>query len=100
MDEKEILAEKISAVYSRNKARDVYDLWFLTKKAVEIDTELIQKKLKNCKLLFSYSELFKKINEKERIWEPELKDFIIGSLPDFKQVRNYLADHLKVLTPV
>src|SRR3989338_11472979 len=37
MQEKEILAEKIRAVLSRRKARDVYDMRFLLNNGVEID---------------------------------------------------------------
>ncbi len=45
MDPKEILAEKIAAVYSRNKPRDVYDAWFLLKRlSVDLDVNLVNKK--------------------------------------------------------
>ncbi|MBI4163066.1 MAG: nucleotidyl transferase AbiEii/AbiGii toxin family protein [Candidatus Aenigmarchaeota archaeon] len=45
MDEKEILAEKVRAIMSRDKARDVYDLWFLLDKGVNFDMKLVAKKL-------------------------------------------------------
>ncbi len=44
MDEKEILAEKIVAMLSRGRGRDLYDVWFLLKRGVEVDEELVEKK--------------------------------------------------------
>ncbi len=43
LDEKEILAEKIRAIAQRKQARDLYDLWILLGKSVEIDRPLIKK---------------------------------------------------------
>lgn len=42
----EIFAEKIRALFTRNKGRDLYDLWFLVNQEVRIDNELIREKLK------------------------------------------------------
>ena len=45
MNINEILAEKGRAVFTREKARDVYDIWFiLNKKNAEKNEELINKK--------------------------------------------------------
>lgn len=46
MDEQEILVEKICSLFERRKGRDLYDVWFLLKKGVEIDIELFYKKKK------------------------------------------------------
>jgi len=59
MEEKEILAEKVRAVYQREKARDVYDIWYLLNvKKIQIDFMLIQKNYhiliwNSTKILFS-----------------------------------------------
>jgi predicted nucleotidyltransferase component of viral defense system len=42
----EVLAEKIRALLTRNKGRDIYDLWFLLRKNIEIDKDLVEEKLK------------------------------------------------------
>jgi len=42
----EILAEKIRAILTRDKGRDIYDLWFLLSKNTKIDKEMINEKLK------------------------------------------------------
>ena len=46
LEEKEILAEKIRALINRSESRDLYDIWMLLNKGVEIDKKLIINKLK------------------------------------------------------
>lgn len=42
----EILAEKIRALLYRSKGRDVYDLWFMLSKGIEIDWKMTNRKMK------------------------------------------------------
>lgn len=92
----EILAEKIRAILTRVKGRDFFDLWFLLAKKTPIDKELIQKKLKDVGLNFSFEELRKKIKStpqekiskdlaqflppNERKLIPNLKKFILNEI--------------------
>lgn len=46
MDDAEILAEKIIALMKRKKGRDLYDIWYMTKKGVRIDKKLLNRKAK------------------------------------------------------
>lgn len=46
MNEQEILAEKIIALTTRKKGRDLYDIWFLLNAGVRADIALIEKKAK------------------------------------------------------
>jgi len=46
ISKEEILAEKIRAIMTRNKGRDVYDLWFLLSQNVPIREDLLKEKLK------------------------------------------------------
>jgi len=41
----EMLAEKIRALLTRNKGRDIFDLWFFLSKGVKINWELVNKKM-------------------------------------------------------
>ena len=50
MDEQEILAEKIIALHTRKKGRDLYDTWFLLQKGIEINEALLFKKRNGQKL--------------------------------------------------
>ncbi|MBL7159231.1 nucleotidyl transferase AbiEii/AbiGii toxin family protein [Candidatus Microgenomates bacterium] len=59
----EVLAEKIRALLTRGKGRDVFDLWFLLEKGVKIDNSLVVKKLKAVSKQFSQEKLLKKIKD-------------------------------------
>lgn len=93
MHEEEILAEKIRAIVSRTKARDVYDLWFLLKKGIKFDSELVKKKLDYYKQDWTVKEFKKKLNMKENIWITELKP-LIHNVPDFKEARKYIMEEI------
>ena len=45
LDWDEILAEKIKALMTRAKGRDLFDTWYLMSKGIEIDLNLINKKM-------------------------------------------------------
>jgi len=42
----EILAEKIRALFTRNKPRDLFDLWFLLKQETPINWQFVVEKMK------------------------------------------------------
>lgn len=86
LEAKEILAEKIRAIMTRDKPRDVYDLWFLSKRGIQIDKTLIDKKLRIYKIHFDRKELFEKIEIKRGAWERDLRGLLIGSPPNFAEV--------------
>lgn len=86
----EILAEKVRAVLTRNKARDVFDLRFLLNKNIIINEQLINEKLINEKLkaydvTFSKSLLLGKIFKMEKGWHNELSQ-LMTTIPEFKAV--------------
>lgn len=87
MDAKEIFAEKVRAILTRNKARDIYDLWFLLKKGVVPDMGLINKKLKIYNLVFSRKDFTKKLDEKAGFFTSDLTGLIIGELPSFEKIK-------------
>jgi len=61
LSDQEILAEKIRALLTRGKGRDVFDLWFLLAKGVKIDQSLARKKLKEVDKEFSREILVRKV---------------------------------------
>ncbi|MDP2951313.1 MAG: nucleotidyl transferase AbiEii/AbiGii toxin family protein [bacterium] len=88
MQEQEILSEKIRAIMTRDKPRDVYDSWFLlTKKNVEPDFKLINKKLELYNSKFDPDHFKKAINRKKGLWGTDLKNLIIGELPNFDKTQ-------------
>lgn len=46
MNEQELLVEKICCLLERNKGRDLYDVWYLLKRGVAVDSALLFKKTK------------------------------------------------------
>ncbi len=90
-----IAAEKIRCILTREKPRDVYDLWFLSKKDITLDVTLVDKKLKSYSLTFNQKEFMEKVNEKRHMWRRDLKDLIIGTLPEFHTVTNEVESWCK-----
>ena len=85
MSEEELLAEKIRAIIARNNARDVYDVWDLLQRNINVNKEFVEQKLNLLKNSYSKNLLIEKIEEKRNSWEKELRQLII-SFPDFQIV--------------
>lgn len=47
MSEEEMLVEKTIALMERKKGRDLYDVWFLLKRGLEVDRQLFNEKSRN-----------------------------------------------------
>jgi len=58
---KEILAEKIRSLMMRGKGRDLYDIWFLLQKKIDIDESLVKIKLKKTGINYQPAVLQQKI---------------------------------------
>ena len=86
MDLEEVAAEKIRAIMTRDKARDVFDLQYLIeKKSVAFNQGLVDKKLAFYKTKFSTKEFLEKAKQKQALFERELKNLVFTDLPNFKQ---------------
>jgi hypothetical protein len=70
--QEEILAEKVRAIITRYKARDVYDLNELLLNDTNINLDLINKKLATYNKTFNQSEFEKKLDEKKTIYDVEI----------------------------
>jgi hypothetical protein len=96
MDEQEILAEKVRAIYERAKARDVYDVWYLLiRKNIPFDIKLVNKKLSHVKVKFDKSKFLTKIEEKHSSWERDLAFLVAGQLSPFEQVKREIEERIK-----
>ncbi|MBI2137373.1 nucleotidyl transferase AbiEii/AbiGii toxin family protein, partial [Candidatus Woesearchaeota archaeon] len=85
MNESEILAEKVRAIMTRNKPRDVYDLYFLIRKGVKPNIEFIHRKLHYYKEEYDTKKFAAKLREKKGVWEKEMKRYVTH-LPKFDDV--------------
>ncbi len=85
MQEREILAEKIRAIATRDKARDAYDLWFLLEKGVLFDAALAGEKLRYYGKAWDAAAFRRQIRAKEAIWQTELGQ-LVTRVPEFREV--------------
>lgn len=95
LDQQEIASEKVRCILTREKARDVYDLWFLLKNGVVIDISQVNRKCKIYGATFDKDKFVEKLYEKRGMWTRDLKGFIIGSLPPFEIVARDIETNLK-----
>ncbi len=92
MNLKEVVAEKVRAILTRDKPRDVYDLWFLLNKGIKLEENIVNKKLEYYNKTFDKKEFAKKVVKTKAGFEKELKALIFEKLPDFKTIsKNILA---------
>ncbi|EFK96343.1 protein containing DUF1814 domain [sediment metagenome] len=91
LSEKEILAEKIRTMANRTQAKDIYDLWILNNKGVEIDKKLILKKLREEGSKLSDIKILSKSE-----YLQGLKN-LITVIPPYEQVYKEISDFLKSL---
>jgi predicted nucleotidyltransferase component of viral defense system len=94
--EDEILAEKVRAVLTRDKPRDIYDMWFLLKRGVKLDKALINRKLKIYKLKYQKKSVIKRIEQMKGGWKKDLRALIIGNLPAFDDISKEIQVLMKV----
>lgn len=76
LSQEEVLAEKIRAVMTRRKGRDLYDLWYLLSKATGVRQDMLRKKL-------AYYEIFEVANLEiiERVASFPKKEFVLDLRP-------------------
>jgi len=98
LSKEEILAEKVRAIYSRKKGRDLYDLWFLLNKGTKIKPKLINHKLAYYKKDLKYyrEDLIDKIkNYSKKEFIKDLKPFVIEKdRKKLDQMYDYILDYL------
>lgn len=85
MDLEEIFSEKVRAIMTRKKARDVYDLNFLLDLGVKPNIKMINKKLKYYSSKYNKKIFLEKVKEKQDIWETEMKN-LVTNIPNFNEV--------------
>jgi len=84
MSKEEILAEKVRAITTRDKARDLYDLWYLLSQGIKIKQDWINEKMIYYKLKFSKKSFYKELEKYKKSWNDmgQLTNFV----PTFDEV--------------
>ena len=86
----DIIADKISAIFQRNKARDIHDLYLLLKQGGTINLELVTGKISG----FTSKKLRKKIAEKKTSWK-SLEPLIVTKLPSLDEEMTYILSFFR-----
>ena len=100
MHMEEIAAEKVRAIMTRDKPRDVYDLSVLVKKGYSLLEFLVRKKLENYEA-FSIEGFEKAMDKKSRLWDSELKNLLYYNqgiktdLPKFEDAKSSILGFFK-----
>lgn len=95
MDLHEILAEKIRAVMSRRRARDIFDLWFLLIKDVEIKLELVQSKLDYYHIEWDQDDFLERLNFPQKKWMRIIQPIVWQSVPPYNQITAQISEIIK-----
>lgn len=93
----ELMAEKIRAILTRSRGRDIFDLWFLLSKNIPLDWNLINKKMALYKKKTSKEKLIKAV---ENFSQEEIKNDLTRFLPIthrnlVKEIKNLTLEKLK-----
>jgi predicted nucleotidyltransferase component of viral defense system len=94
MSASEMMAEKVRAVMTRDKPRDVYDLWFLARKGTALDVNMAKRKLRYYDLEYTPQVLLSKAASMGSMWKRDLESLVIGRLPEFSEVMDLLGENL------
>lgn len=91
MAAEEILAEKVRAVMTRTKARDVYDLWFLLNLGTPFNVTLIAQKMEYYKEKFTLAAFQKNLSHIGEQWERELTP-LLKTVPSFRELKTKVLE--------
>ncbi|MDI6883580.1 MAG: nucleotidyl transferase AbiEii/AbiGii toxin family protein [Hadesarchaea archaeon] len=97
MRAEEMLAEKTRAIFAREKPRDLYDMWFLLKKGTQLDLNLVNRKLKIHGMRFDAKKFVDRVERMVKLWDADLKNLVIGELPEFEAVKNSVTGSIEQL---
>ena len=91
----EIMAEKLRSLFERTRARDVYDVWFISKNIdIEKTFEIFPAKCEFKKLSPDINDMLDRKQDFQNAWRSSLGHQLKG-LPDFELIFNEVADILR-----
>jgi len=76
MDRDEIAAEKIRAVMTRDKVRDLYDLYMLIEHGASFHRDMVEKKLKFYRISLEPSDVADRCEELAKRWDKDLSSLM------------------------
>lgn len=98
MNLEEVGAEKVRALATRQKARDIFDLWYLIgHKKIAFSTKMVANKMKYYGTEFDKEMVMKRIDGSAGSFEKEMKPLVLGAapLPPFSECRKAIDGWMK-----
>ena len=89
MDKEEILTEKICAIFSRSKGRDLYDVYYLLEEGVALNMDMLKKKLSEQKIKLEFNIKCSKIK-----YENDIKKLVMH-YPTYNEIIAKINKELK-----
>ncbi|MHA1112852.1 MAG: nucleotidyl transferase AbiEii/AbiGii toxin family protein, partial [Promethearchaeota archaeon] len=83
------------AVMSRRRARDIFDLWFLLIKDVEIKLGLVQSKLDYYQIQWDLGEFLERLKFPQKKWMRIIRPIVWQSVPPFNQISGQISEIIK-----
>ncbi len=93
MNPEEIASEKVRAILTRSKARDMYDLYMLMLGGKKPDLDTVNQKLQYYDLEFNRENFMKQCKLLERKWDSEMAQ-LVGETPSFRTVCEFVINAL------
>jgi predicted nucleotidyltransferase component of viral defense system len=93
MSLEEILAEKLHALGNRSAARDLYDVWFLFGKGIEIDEKVLEKKFAYYGERYDAKKTIENARKSKENWTRDLKN-LIRELPPYDPLEKMVETRL------
>jgi predicted nucleotidyltransferase component of viral defense system len=84
MDLEEMLAEKVRALATRQKARDLFDLARLERRGLTLDANLVERKLAYYDMPLDRTHVLGRARMLEAGWDAELRD-LVEVVPPFRE---------------
>lgn len=94
LNEKELVAEKICALFQRNQPRDYFDAYQIIQSKQKIDEKLVKQKLKKIGAKYDINNIFKNGKKIYSKWEEEITSFTNKPIP-YKTAITTIAKHFK-----
>lgn len=76
-----LIAEKLRALLARGKPRDLYDIWFLLNRGIELDVALIERELALYEMEWDRGELAAALDRVRTDWERDLRHLLPQFVP-------------------
>jgi len=94
LNQKELVAEKICALFQRNQPRDYFDAYQIIKSNQKISLKLVKTKLKDAGQQYKADKIFKNANKIYSKWEQEITS-LTNKPVTYKTAINTIAKQFK-----